>query len=107
MKGRMKTRVKLVDLMLRLYPEEFRARFGRDMRAFHDERVGEARVSWHRILVDHLTSAVVEHMHSIVPDVRYALRGMVRRPAFATVVVLTIALGVGANAAIFGVVNAV
>ena len=39
-------------------------------------------------------------------DVRYAARALLARPGFALAVVVTIALGVGANAAIFGVVDA-
>lgn len=74
-------------------------RFG-DMREVHQEveRLAVAR---------HLRQRRAKRLDALRNDIAYALRSLRAKPLYATAVILTLAVGIGANLAIFAVVNSV
>lgn len=62
---------------------------------------------WWETFVGILRTAPGEHWEMLRQDGVYAIKTMSKRPGFAAVAVLTLALGIGANVSIFSLVNGV
>jgi predicted permease len=95
--------------LLRLLPREFRGDFGDAMAADIADRrqdVGPATLLRREAPVL-LTTALREHLHLIGRDVRYAVRAMRSTPAFTALAIAMLAVGTGANVAMFSVIDAV
>ncbi|HLG53727.1 MAG TPA: ABC transporter permease [Vicinamibacterales bacterium] len=105
---------RLFRALLRLFPSEFRGDFGEDMTAdFRDQRLEidgkprEVRRLWIRTAMDLLRRAPREHLDVVWRDVVYALRVLRRHPAATATAVLSLAIGIGLNSAIYSVVGGV
>ena len=101
---------------LRLLPEDFRAAYARDMeatfRAERREASGTRRwvllaQLWLATLSDVIRRAPGQHRDVLMRDIRFAGRLMRARPLHTLTAVLTLAIGIGANVAMFAVADAV
>jgi putative ABC transport system permease protein len=94
------------------YPVEFREEYGQPMtqdfaERYHEERgAARYRLCW-LTLLDVLRTGAKERYFKMKKDLKHSFRRLAATPILATVLVLSLALGVGANSAIFSVVHAV
>jgi len=99
--------------LLRLYPAAFRAEYRDELCDTFAERARELSgpLARGRILLAALTdvipNAVAAHWDVLCQDVSYAVRSLLRTPGFALTAVLVVALGVGANTAVFSLADLV
>jgi putative ABC transport system permease protein len=95
--------------LLHLYPTDFRDEFGGEMARLYRDRRREESVwaLWWSLAIDLFRTAPAEHLSILSRDVRHAWRSLRRTPIVTATAVLTLALGVGANTAVFSVAHAV
>jgi putative ABC transport system permease protein len=99
--------------LARMYPAPFRDEYEQEMVALvrdrREERTGMRALGalWLELVVDVIRTAPREHARMLRDDLRHAVRVLGHSPALTVPVVLVLAIGIGATAAVFTLANAV
>lgn len=103
---------RLLRWLLRLLPGEFRDGYQREIELTvaaeaREAGPGAAARMWLATAVDVLRAAPAQHADILWRDLTVAVRGLRTHPAHALTAIVTLAIGIGANVAMFAVVDAV
>jgi predicted permease len=102
--------VSLYSALLWLYPASFRAEYAGEMQAIFRQRLRAAKGRallqlWIDTVLEHVGNALGAHWDILRQDLAYAVRSLIHAPGFAFTAIAVIALGIGANTAVFSVAD--
>jgi putative ABC transport system permease protein len=103
---------KAFRLLLSLYPAAFRDEYRGELTLLFVDRYRDAAGPWDRatlwfdVFTGIAAEAPKEHCRMILQDLRYTLRSARHSPTFTAIVLVTLALGMGLNTAVYSLVHA-